>query len=664
MNVGALLDRLDRLQKSNLFKVVASIIIAVAAVAIIGANIVRLQRDRAEMQFTAEPNEALRQAEERVKDDKERAEQFKALVDAQRNVAETTVKAINSMLAARSDPTAMAVGVSALALLAIGVVWIGQGLSTLAIVSVIALVAWPLIRYGEGGWRDAGRFVAAIGSLALSFVILMQLLRLAFSGSNPVIAIARNVVNEAVRIKVSLVFIVLLLFALAALPGLLDPATPLRYRVQSFLQYGTGGTFWIIAILVLFLAVSSVTFEQRDRVIWQTMTKPVAAWQYLLGKWLGVVGVAAVLLAVSSTGVFLFTEYLRGQRAVGEIAPYIPADPSQSLVTEDRRVLESQVLAARVGLRPDFPQLDLAAVQKELDERVRKARATDPNFIDSNAARSKLLEEFENEQRTQFFAIGGGDQREFTFSGLAEARRRGTPLTLRYRVDVGANDPKVVYRVTFGLPNMEPFVQQVPLGQIMTINVNPAAVGVDGVLRVRVLNGDMERAQAGDPDWANTETMSFPPDGLTVFYPVGSYHGNFLRVVIVQWLKLAFLAMIAICAGTFLSFSVASVVAFGTFLVAEGAKFLFDALEYYSATDTKGNVDYFRIVVRAIAVPISRMFHYYSNLRPTANLVDGRLVEWGTVLVATLVLGLATALLYLIAVTVFRRRELAMYSGH
>lgn len=664
MKLGALLDRIDRVQKARLFKVIASVIVAVIAIGIIGTNIVRLQRDRADTQFTVAPTDELAASEAAVAGDKERESRLKEIAAAQRNAAETTVKAINKMLSAQTDPTAMAVGVSALALLAIGVIWIGQGLSTLAIVSIIALVAWPLIRYGEGTWRDVGRFVAAIGSLALAFVILMQLLRLAFSSPTPVIAIARNVVNEAVRIKVSLVFIVLLLFALAALPGLLDPSTPLRYRVQSFLQYGTGGTFWIIAILVLFLAVSSVTFEQRDRVIWQTMTKPVAAWQYLLGKWLGVVGVAAVLLAVSATGVFLFTEYLRSQRAVGEVAPYIPANQSQSLVTEDRRVLESQVLAARVGVRPEAPELDAEAVQRELEDRVRRARATDSTFIDSSSARAKLLDELENEHRTKYFAIGGGDQREFVFPGLAEARRAGSPMTLRYRVDVGANDPKTVFRVTFALPNMEPFVQQVPLGQIMTINVNPAAIGTDGMLRLRVLNGDAERGQAGDPEWANAETMSFPPDGLTVFYPVSSYHANFLRVVLMLWLKLAFLAMIAICAGTFLSFSVASVVAFGTFIIAEGAKFLFDALEYYSAVDTKGNVDYFRIVVRAIAVPISRTFHYYSNLRPSANLVDGRVVEWTSVILAALVLGLATALLYAIAVTVFRRRELAMYSGN
>ena len=41
--------------------------------------------------------------------------------------------------------------------------------------------------------------------------------------------------------------IVMLILGLTVLPRLLDDAAPLRYRVQTFLQYGTSATFWVIA---------------------------------------------------------------------------------------------------------------------------------------------------------------------------------------------------------------------------------------------------------------------------------------------------------------------------------------------------------------------------------------------------------------------------------
>jgi hypothetical protein len=52
------------------------------------------------------------------------------------------------------------------------------------------------------------------------------------------------------------------------------------------------------------------------------MTKPVASWQYILGKWLGLISLAANLLAICGSAVFLFTEYLKTQPAHGELAAY------------------------------------------------------------------------------------------------------------------------------------------------------------------------------------------------------------------------------------------------------------------------------------------------------------------------------------------------------
>lgn len=690
------LNRLDRWQNAFWFKVTASILVAAVAVFLVGRHFVDAQAQRRQSQFRAVENpEAAAAAARPLPPDATDAQRAEAAAAEARRTelrisAELTVKALNRMLEARTDPTAFAVGAAAVLGLALGVIWIGQALSVFTILLLLGLVAFPLVLYGSPFWRDLGKFIAAVGSLSLAFVILMQLLRLLLSGASPVFAIARNVVNEAVRIKVSLVFIVLLLFALAGLPGMLDDSTPLRYRVQSFLQYGTGGSFWIIAVLVVFLAVSSVTFEQRDRVIWQTMTKPVAAWQYILGKWLGAVGVAAVLLSVSATGVFLFTEYLRGQRAVGEVQPFVPADRSgETLITEDRLVLESQILTARVSVRPVLPDLDQQVIDQTIAVRVQRAKDSDPNFQDSNAARAKLLEEFLNERRTQFFAIGGGETKKFTFAGLGDARSRGVPLTLRYKVDVGANDPKVIHRFSYRLAgDSAATVVQVPLGQTLTADISPGAIDSAGNLEITVVNGDANASTEGGSDWANEATMSFPPEGFEVSYPVSSYHANFVRVTFVLWLKLAFLAMVGVCASTFLSFAVAALLSFGTFLIAESSRFLFTSLEYYASTDDKGNIDVFKVLVRAIAVPISRIFKYYSDLRPTSRLVDGRLLPWvgsfdsgdaagqgvlvwmlrtlteSGVLQAVLILGLVTALLYLVAVGIFRRRELAMYSGN
>ena len=94
----------------------------------------------------------------------------------------------------------------------------------------------------------------AIVASFLALPAASQTLRYLLARGHPVFAIARNVLVESVRLKISLVFIVLLVFFLAGLPFFLDPAQPLRYRVQMFLTYGTGGAFWTLALLTVLLA--------------------------------------------------------------------------------------------------------------------------------------------------------------------------------------------------------------------------------------------------------------------------------------------------------------------------------------------------------------------------------------------------------------------------
>ena len=161
----------------------------------------------------------------------------------------------------------------------------------------------------------------------------------------------------------------------------------------------------------------------------------------------------------------------------------------------------------------------------------------------------------------------------------------------------------------------------------------------------------------------NEEMISFPPEGLELSYSVGSYRVNFFRCMAVLWVKLAFLSMLAICASTFLSFPVACLIAFSVFIGAEGTGFLKEALQYYSAADDKGNVNIVKVVVRAIGLTVAWMFGSYHDLKPTMRLVDGRLLTWSSMAWGCGVLLAWTAGMYALAVGIFRRRELATYSG-
>jgi hypothetical protein len=671
--------RIDYLQKSRGFKVAASIAVVLIAIGIFIAYIVAQNTPAAGPGGAAvqSPAQAPGQtspespAAPSTNPDGTPATDIGAGSLAP-NTIDATKRLISDIAKARQDPTAFGVGVVVVTLIMLAVIWLGLGITYLALGTVLALLfagvsgadwitkqpglGWLGSMFKSMGKSGVGMMLGGIIVLTAALTALMRLLQVLLETPGVVFAIARNVQAEAVRLKVSLVFIVLLVFGLAALPLLLDADSPLRYRVQGFLQYATAISFWLIALLVVLLGVASVTYEQRDRVIWQTMTKPVAAWQYVLGKWLGVTSLGAVLLTVCAAGVFLFTEHLRSQPALGETKAFLTGDGQ---ISEDRLILETQVLAARIARGPDMSGLiDEEQFEQNVKERIELERASNPEFPRNQAERDKIRTDLRAAVTLAYRSIEPGTREEYVFRGLKGAKEAGTPLTFRFKIDSGSNAPDQIYRLSFQFAMHNLFVQESTLGQTQSITLLPTVIDDDGTVRVLIGNGDQQTGAL------NPQMISFPPDGLQLSYAAGSFRGNFVRVVLVLWVKLAFLAMVAIAASTFLSFPVACLVSLGVFFIAETTPFLLQSLEYYEAIDTEGNTVLWKIPIRAISLAVGNTFRLYGEMRPTARLVEGELLPMGSMALGIMALSIATGALYAAGVAIFRRRELAIYSGH
>lgn len=660
MTIRERLGALDRVQRSRLFKIIASCVVVLLALGSFISYVVAVQKDKQNQPMvsiaplTPEQEAAAKIPEGATEQEKAEIKSRNELVKQERSALEATARSINLILDRRSDPTSLGVGLAVGTGLALAVIWLGLGLTYLGFAVGVAAIAGPM--WLVHSLRHLVPLVVGIGLLTLSFMSLMRLAHVALSAPGAALAIARNVLAEAVRLKVSLIFILLLIFMLAALPMLMDANSPLRYRVQTFLQYATGGAFWLIALLVVLFAAATVAFEQRDRVIWQTMTKPVTAAQYVFGKWLGVVTLGAILLSVCGSAIFLFSEYLRSQPAVGEESAYVARGGG---LTEDRLILETQVLTARVGREIRPPDLDDEQFEKNVQARIESEKLSSPYFQDTPDTRAKIRKDLYESVLQSYRTIDPGAGRRYIFGGMAEAKALGVPITFRYKIESGSNRPDVTYKVTFVFSDSDPIVKETTLSNVHQMQISPAVVKDNGTVEVELFNGDLNTGQV------NERTIHMPPkDGLFMSYQAGSYRANFFRVMVVLWVKLAFLAMLGVAAATFLSFPVACLVSLATFLAAEGAGFLAEAVDSYRVEDDKGNVILWKKIAEQVAKLVSQLFSVYADLHPTTKLVDGILLGWDGVMVGTAVIALATAVLFVAAVIVFKRRELATYSGH
>ncbi len=689
MKLRETLAKLNRVQQSRSFKIAASVVVVLLGLAVFVGYVVKVNapgRSADQASAAGQPQSPgldptrTEPPAQSPGDTPGESSGRSAKVDASEVAPEAgeSVDQYKRILAdvqsGRSDPTGVAIGAGLGALVSLVIIWLGLALTYLAL--ILAGIATALLVRVIPGMSGVAPVILGVLALSAAFTALLRVLRLALAPAHPVFAIARNVLDEGVRLKLSLVFIVLLILFLAALPTLLQSEQPLRYRIQSFLQYATGGAFWLIAMLTVVFSAASVAFEQRDRIIWQTMTKPVPAWQYVLGKWLGVASLGAVLLCVCGAGIFLFTEYLRLQPAVGERKDQAYVAAAGSGTSADRFAVEKQILAARKTVKPVDPLLDEEQFKKNIEERVNaelRIAASDfqkmaPAQAEAERERiwEKLTTDLRKSVREQHMAIEPGQAEVYRFEGLHEARRRHEPLMLRFKINAGNNPPEALYRITFAFRGGPPEVQRAHLGQASHITLLPWVIDDEGVLEIQIFNGDATSmaAEGINETNINRETMSFPPDGLEISYSAGSYRANFFRVMFVLWVKLAFLAMLGVASATFLSFPVASLVSVGTFMVGEGAQYLKQSLETFRDTDDQGNVLIVSRVISRVAEAVEWAFRTYGELNPAGRLVDGVLLSWLDVAWGTTLLVIWTIVLFGFGSFVLARRELATYSGH
>lgn len=537
------------------------------------------------------------------------------------------------------------------------VIWLGLAMTYLLIAIATAVVVMLTIVAGS---PDLAFAVAGIGTLAFTFVLLIKSVLFVLQYPSKVLAVAQTVVRESVRLKISVFFIVVLLLVLPLIPLLVESEQALRYRIQSFISYSMSATFYLAAFMTIFLACGTVAFEIRDRQIWQLMTKPLSRFRYLVGKWVGIVAVNLVLLVITGISIFIFVQYLRDQPAANE---------------RDRTAVENEVLVARIGATPDYDDLAHEELMQVVDRRIENdftlRQAIESGLKSRRAERARIAREIRDEYLREQRTVEAGEMKEYTFTGLQRAMGSEQNLKLRFLVHYGADDTHETHPITFVFKKNGQFIgrpyffRYVPtMSQAFTIPSDYISEQEEfaGTLTVGVINGVISQTGQVAPLPGTDRALNFDPRDLEVLFTVGGFEANYLRAMLVMWMKLAFLAMLGIACATLLSFPVACLTSFTIFLAATIGPFLATALEQFYI-GSSWRID--RVVIKSLATLMVILFEPFGDFKPTERLIEGRLIPWWAVIKAFALLGflwsgLALGLGYL----AFRDRELATYSGH
>lgn len=265
----------------------------------------------------------------------------------------------------------------------------GGAVAILALALVGVTAAWA-VPQAVAARKPSPWFAAA--SAALMLALLGALLAV-----GPVRAMALQTFSQCLRMKVAAVFVALLALSLGVLPFVMTGDGTLAGAIQTLLAYGTSVTLVLLSVVTVLVSVNVVASDVERKRIFLTATKPLARWQYVVGRWLGVVMLDALLLAVAMAAVFVLAQHYRRQPVT------MGGEDRGPVLPEDRRAVETQVFTAREKVFPNPENIDRLLEDRvnELGKDGRYAEGVEQWKSRTNGDPVRAEQEFQKELRNQ-----------------------------------------------------------------------------------------------------------------------------------------------------------------------------------------------------------------------------------------------------------------------
>jgi hypothetical protein len=469
-------------------------------------------------------------------------------------------------------------------------------------------------------------------------------------------AVARKMIIEALHRKsvaVLLVFFAVLTFTL---PFVVKTEGSVKSRVQLVMSYSLVLALVLLSILAIFASAASICGEVEHKQVHITDSKPLRRWQFLLGKWFGVVVMCMGILFAMSGGVYLLILLLAQPPNVERL---LARDQTRALV-EYNSLLEEVLVARRTFYPHEPPGVDEAA------EKAYQETAKAGNLPVTGMGRRRLRREIRGNVLGMMMTIEPGGRFVWQFEGLKPMQEG--KLFVRFKAYASTVPGKLMGR---WLVLNRQLVQDESgkseyryrlVGQVLppqggwsvvgfqNFEIPAGAVAPDGTLFLAYENAD----QSGN--------VTFPGDQLlNIMQREGAFLPNYYRTVVIMFCHVALLAAIGLAAGSVFSFPVASLIAsFFVIVGLVGPWFASIMTPIPSAEKPPYWVELRREVWYAFARVILGIMPHFGKYNPLGNLSDGRTVPWAAVAYAGSVMLLVKGLgALLVGMYVYARRELA-----
>ena len=479
----------------------------------------------------------------------------------------------------------------------------------------------------------------------------------------PLWAVARKMIIEALHRKVVLVLLVFFVILMPSLPFILKTEGNPKSQIQIVISYSLVLAEVLLSVLAVFVCTASICTEVERKQVHVTDTKPLARWQFLVGKLLGTVVMCAALLFLMGASVYGLVRWMARERSFSHLPRWEEQKQQEML-----RKVSEEVLVARHTARPSLPDVS-AEVEAEIQRMRNEGSAIGVPSLDAT-----MRKDTANTILKHRMTVPSLGMLAWRISGLSPGRDE--PVYLRFKpTRTNANAPQQVLGTWWfyqrekaeGSAAAEPNQTRLTLlfrrvgrwqtGGYQEISVDSGIIDASGTVYLGYRNLE------------STTGIQFDPhDGIEILQRTESFFPNYYRSLVIILCHLVLLSALALMAGAALSFPVASFLVVAVLIVGligpwiEGMNLGYIprspmGLELTTWQEIgKWSREVLAVIIRALLV----IFPQFTKYSPLGDLVNGRLVTWsflGQAAADTCFLRALPAML--VGIYLYGRRELA-----
>lgn len=525
-------------------------------------------------------------------------------------------------------------------------------------------------------------------------------------------AVARTTLAEGLRAKVASGFAALILISIPIFWLTSEGDGTIKGKVQMFFTYSLGFTSFLLAVLTILFSCRSLSVEIASRQIYGIVSKPIPRWQIVAGKWFGVMVLNVVLLTLAGVMTWAGTRMTVAAFKTsleGELVTYGSMTPAQAAATvasladvrgvgrkgldspivtvigeqlgktreevgeillrlpESTRVnlrrfdeLRRQVLVARTMIPVPVPDLS-----QEIDEYYELLKKD--SRLPGDWTEQRIRESIHKELLLSYCSIGYGEGRTWEIKGPPPQEGRDWVMSLRFKIraprqplatqfmNLTLETDQLLCEWGLGDPRTANFLPapatQYPINANNELEIPQQGVGKDGTILLSFMNVDPRRIEA---------IFDLPGGALSVMYRIGPWELGLVQALLATLVPLCCLAAFGVCASTFLSFPVGSLIVLTLFVISSSMGFVAESLAVakdYAPPEHERELAW---EVRRITVETMDWVLSIGDLDPVNRLLDGHAVGWAALWNATWkYVLLKGSLVMFLAIMIFRRRELA-----